>query len=50
MQVLQTDNAAGLLLEADGEHLVVYLARGPEEAVTGQVRVPVGQGVAAREL
>ena len=47
-QVLRADNAAILLLDADGTQLVVHAARGPEEAVTGQVRVPVGQGMAGR--
>src|SRR5919197_4030639 len=46
--VLQADNAAILLLEDASQQLVVHLARGPEEAVAGQMRVPVGQGVAGR--
>jgi signal transduction histidine kinase len=46
--VLQADNAAILLLDEASEQLVVHLARGPEEVVAGQMRVPVGQGVAGR--
>src|SRR5436190_1325841 len=46
--VLQADNAAILLLDDASQQLVVHLARGPEEAVAGQMRVPVGQGVAGR--
>src|SRR5919201_4337029 len=46
--VLQADNAAILLLEDASQQLVVHLARGPEEAVAGQIRVPVGKGVAGR--
>jgi signal transduction histidine kinase len=46
--VLQADNAAILLLDEASQELVVHLARGPEEVVAGQMRVPVGQGVAGR--
>lgn len=43
---MKADNAAILLLNADGTHLTVYAARGPEEVVTGKVHVPMGRGVA----
>lgn len=46
--VLHADNAAILLLDETRQQLVVHLAQGPEEAVAGQMRVPVGQGVAGR--
>src|SRR5919201_2368891 len=46
--VLQADNAAILLLDEASQQLVVHLAHGPEEVVAGQMRVPVGQGVAGR--
>jgi K+-sensing histidine kinase KdpD len=43
---LAVDNAAVLLLSEDGENLVLHMARGPEEQVAGQVRVPLGRGIA----
>ena len=43
---LAVDNAAILLLSEDGENLELLMARGPEEQVAGQVRVPVGHGIA----
>ncbi len=46
--VLQVDNTAILLLDGGGQELRLHVARGPEEAVAGQVRVPIGQGVAGR--
>jgi PAS domain S-box-containing protein len=45
---LGVDNAAILLLDETGRDLVVHAARGPEEAQIGQVRAPVGQGVAGQ--
>lgn len=46
--VLSVDNAAILLPTDDQRSLVLYLAHGPEEAVIGQVRIPIGEGVAGR--
>lgn len=43
---LAVDNVAILLPDGTGRDLRIYLARGPEEEVAGQVRVPIGQGVA----
>lgn len=45
---LAVDNVAILLPDGTGCDLRIYLARGPEEEVAGQVRVPIGQGVAGR--
>jgi len=45
---LGVDNTAILLLDAGGRELVVALAHGPEEALVGTMRVPMGQGVAGR--
>ena len=45
---LAVDNTAILLLDEAGETLIVHEAVGPEEVQTGQMRVPVGQGVAGR--
>ncbi|HST90227.1 MAG TPA: PAS domain S-box protein, partial [Ktedonobacterales bacterium] len=47
-EVLEADNAAILLLEDDGRHLVVRAARGPEAQVVGGLRIPVGEGFAGR--
>lgn len=47
-EAMAVENAAILLVSEDGEHLAVYAARGPEEQVTGKVRVAMGQGVAGR--
>ena len=47
-QVMAVDNAA-LLLAAPGEEtLTLTLAQGAEERLTGQVRIPFGEGVAGR--
>jgi PAS domain S-box-containing protein len=47
-QVMAVDNAA-LLLAAPGEEtLTLSLAQGAEERLTGQVRIPFGEGVAGR--
>jgi signal transduction histidine kinase/PAS domain-containing protein len=46
--VLGADNAAVLLASDDQRELTIYLARGPEEEVAGQVHVPIGHGVAGR--
>ena len=43
---MAADNAAILLLSPDGTQLIVYAARGPEEAVRGTAHVSVGRGVA----
>src|SRR5438105_15837479 len=45
---LALDNTAIFLVSADEEAFVVYLARGPAERVAGQVRIPLGQGIAGR--
>jgi signal transduction histidine kinase len=45
-EAMAVDNAAILLMTEDGKNLTVYAARGPEEQVTGKVRVPFGRGVA----
>src|SRR5919201_2074728 len=47
-QVLAVDNTVILLLDETGQELVVHMAHGPEEHVAGQVRVPIGQGIAGR--
>ena len=47
-QVMRVDNVAILRVDATGTVLVMDTVRGPEEAVSDQVRVPVGQGVAGR--
>src|SRR5205085_7997748 len=41
-------NTAILLISADEEALVLYMARGPDEQVAGQVRIPLGPGIAGR--
>ncbi len=43
---LNVDNVAILLPDAAERELHIHLARGPEEEVAGQMRVPIGQGVA----
>ncbi len=43
---MEADNAAILLLSADGAYLTLYAARGSEETMAGQVQVPMGHGVA----
>lgn len=44
--ILAVDNVAILLPTPDLSELMLYSVRGPEEAVMGQVHVPMGQGVA----
>jgi signal transduction histidine kinase len=45
---LAVDNTAILLISADEEAFVPYMARGPDEQVAGQVRIPLGPGIAGR--
>lgn len=45
---LGVDNTAILLLDEPTQQLVVHLAQGPEDALAGRVRVPLGQGIAGR--
>ncbi|HWE61665.1 MAG TPA: GAF domain-containing protein, partial [Chloroflexota bacterium] len=45
-EVLGVDNAAILIPTDEGRQLLLYMARGPEEQIAGQIRVPVGQGIA----
>jgi signal transduction histidine kinase len=45
---LAVDNAAILLLNEQGDELVVHVARGSEASVAGSMKIPVGRGVAAR--
>ena len=45
-EILGVDNVAILLPVADKSELTLYSVRGPEEAVMGNVHVPMGQGVA----
>jgi anti-sigma regulatory factor (Ser/Thr protein kinase)/putative methionine-R-sulfoxide reductase with GAF domain len=47
-ELLAADTAAILLLEDDGRTLVARAAKGLEEEVTRQVRIPVGRGFAGR--
>jgi K+-sensing histidine kinase KdpD len=47
-QVLAVDNTVILLVDETGQELVVHMAHGPEEQVAGQVRVPIGQGIAGQ--
>lgn len=44
--ILGVDNVAILLPTSDHSELMLYSVRGPEEAVMGEVHVPMGQGVA----
>jgi PAS domain S-box-containing protein len=46
--VMRVDNAAILLVDEESQELVVRAARGPEEELIGQVRVPFGDGFAGR--
>jgi PAS domain S-box-containing protein len=46
--VMEVDNVAILLLDESGHELQVRAVSGMEEAVSSQVRVPVGQGFAGR--
>lgn len=48
LAVMGVDSVAILLLEDDEQELTVRAARGLEEAVASQVKVPVGQGFAGR--
>ncbi len=45
-ELLEVDNTALLIPTADGRHLVLHMAHGPEEQVAGQVSVPIGRGIA----
>jgi hypothetical protein len=45
-ELLETDSVAILLLTEDGRSLAVRAAIGLEEEVEGDMRIPVGQGVA----
>ena len=45
-RMFAVDNAAVLLPTPDGTELTLYAVRGPEEAVLGEVHVPMGRGVA----
>ncbi|HEV8194845.1 MAG TPA: hypothetical protein VGP82_25615, partial [Ktedonobacterales bacterium] len=45
-EIMQADNAAILLVDAANKYLTLHTVRGPEEAVIGLARIPVGQGVA----
>lgn len=45
---LAVDNTAILLLDEAAQQLVVHMAQGPEEALAGRMRVPVGQGYAGQ--
>jgi signal transduction histidine kinase/PAS domain-containing protein len=44
--VMQADNAAILLPDEKERYLTLHSVRGPEEAVIGQARIPIGKGVA----
>ncbi len=44
--MLAVDNVALLLLTSDGDALTLYRVSGPEAAVLGLVRIPIGHGVA----
>jgi signal transduction histidine kinase len=45
---LAVDNTAILLIGDDGETLALYMAHGPADQVAGQVRIPLGRGIAGR--
>jgi PAS domain S-box-containing protein len=45
-EIMEADNAAVLLLDETEQYLTLHAVRGPEEIVKGEVRVPVGRGVA----
>jgi GAF domain-containing protein/anti-sigma regulatory factor (Ser/Thr protein kinase) len=47
-EILNSDTAAILLLEANGDHLRARAAKGIEEEVEQGVRIPVGAGFAGR--
>src|SRR5688572_13034270 len=47
-EILEADTAAVLLLDDSGTELVATLARGLEEEVRQNVRIPVGKGFAGR--
>jgi PAS domain S-box-containing protein len=46
--VLAVDNVAILLVSEDGQALTLHAVQGPEASLEGQVRVPIGRGVAGR--
>src|SRR5690348_13342783 len=46
--VMQVDNVAILLVDEATQELEVSAARGPEEELIGQVRIPLGVGFAGR--
>lgn len=48
LEVMQVDNVALLFLDAESQTLRIRQARGLEEAMAAQVRVPVAQGFAGR--
>jgi K+-sensing histidine kinase KdpD len=45
---LVVDNTAILLIDDDGQTLVVYMARGPADQMAGQRRIPRGLGIAGQ--
>lgn len=45
-QMMAADNAAILLAADNADYLTIYSVEGPEEEVSEQVRVPIGEGVA----
>ncbi len=47
-QILATDTAAILLMDAERDHLVAWAAKGLEEEVERGVRIPIGRGFAGR--
>lgn len=47
-QLMEVDNVAILLPTPDNRELTLYSVHGLEEAVMGQVHVPMGEGVAGR--
>ena len=47
-EALATDTATILLLTPDGRNLAVRAVRGEAEDVKGEIRVPVGKGIAGR--
>jgi PAS domain S-box-containing protein len=47
-QAMAVDNVAILLVNRSDGTLTLSTAQGPEEGLTGQVRIPIGEGVAGR--
>jgi PAS domain S-box-containing protein len=47
-ELLEIDSVAILLLSDDGQHLVLSAGMGLEKELAGEVRVPVGSGIAGR--